>query len=87
MNIIVTAISSLVVGLTIFIITRWYDKRERKKTVLEKMKEEMIQIKAMLEGHKSFSDTVARHDTAIEFRKEICESNHKWNGIDRRQTI
>jgi hypothetical protein len=87
MNIFIPTISSLITGLTIFIITRWYNHREKKKSALETMREDMIEIKSMLEGHKSFSEALQRHDKEIEIRREVCETNHRWDGKERRRSI
>ena len=85
MNYLGYIIPPLTVALIMLFVNRWLNHREKRKSALEIMKEEMIQIKTMLEGHKSFSDTLQRHDTEIEIRKEVCETNHRWDGKDRRQ--
>jgi hypothetical protein len=88
MNYIGYIIPPLTVALIMLFVNRWLNHREKRKSALEIMKEEMIGIKSMLEGHKSFTDTLNRHDTEIEIRREVCETNHKrWDGKDRRQVI
>jgi hypothetical protein len=88
MNYLGYIIPPLTVALIMLFVNRWLNHREKNKSAIETMKEEMIGIKTMLEGHKSFTDTLNRHDTEIEIRREVCETNHKrWDGTSERRKV
>jgi hypothetical protein len=87
MNILTPVITGLVVALAMFFVNRWYNHREKKESELSKLTSLVTSIVSRMDGIESFGKKLPKMEGRLEAQEKICESRHKWDGMERRRAM